>query len=58
MKGASGALPVDGKMYTEGQLKTMLESPVRYSNGFSVDADTNFYILLEYGLILPALLIC
>ena len=29
VKGASDALLVDGKMYTEGQLKTMLDSPVR-----------------------------
>ena len=35
VKGASDALLVDGKMYTEGQLKTMLESPVRYSKRHS-----------------------
>ena len=29
VKGASNALLVDGKMYTEGQLKAMLGSPVR-----------------------------
>ena len=35
VKGASDALLVDGKMYTEGQLKTMIGDPVRYSKRHS-----------------------